>query len=140
MRRTKRAIGVFVIATVLVVGPAAFVALAKGHSSHSASTTTLDLVNLDPTDPTVNYGETITFAVDTTETTRPFVQLSCFQGGDLVYSKSAGFFPDYSFSTTYTLSSAYWSGGAADCTATAYYFTSTGRERVLTALDFPVAS
>jgi hypothetical protein len=139
MRRTKRAFGVFVIATVLVVGPAAFVALAKGHGSHTASATTIDVVNVDPLDSTVNYGDTITFSV-TTSATRPFVQLSCFQAGDLVYSKSAGFFADYSFSNTYTLSSSYWSGGAADCTATAYYFTSTGREQVLTTLDFPVAA
>lgn len=139
MRKTKRAITVWVITLALLVGPAAFVALAKG-GSHVASRSTLRVVMVDPADTVANYGDVITFSVDTTETTRPFVGLACMQGEDLVYSKSAGIFPSYSFSQTFTLSSAWWPGGAAECTATLYYFTSNGRERRIGTLDFPVAA
>jgi hypothetical protein len=139
MLRTKRAIGVFVIATLLVVGPAAFVGLAKGRHS-GVSATSLEVVNVDPTDTVNNYGDTITFTVDTNATSYPFVALVCFQGEDMVYSKTVGIFPDYSWSQNFLLSSAWWSGGAADCTASVYYFTSNGRERTVASLAVPIAA
>ena len=138
MIKKRRAFGVFVVTVALVVGPAAFVAFAKGRTSHATST--FEVVNVDPTDTANNYGDTVTFTVDTNQTTRPFVGLTCYQGDDLVYAKSAGFFDDYMFSNTYTLSSSWWSGGAADCSANLYYFTTTGRERSLGTLTFPVAA
>ncbi len=140
MARTRRAFGVFLITTALVAGPTAFMALAKGRGNHGRSVSTLEVVMVDPTDPVANYGDLVTFAVSTTETGRPFVQLSCFQGDDLVLSQSAGFFSGYPFTQSYGLWSAYWTGGAADCTAEMYYFTTNGRERVITTLDFPVAA
>ena len=140
MAKTRRAFGVFVITAALVVGPAALVALAKGRGSYAASTSTLEVVMVDPADSVANHGDLITFDVTTSETGRPFVQLSCFQGGDLVFSQSAGFFSGYPFRQSYGLSSVYWTGGAADCTAELYYFTTNGRERVIATLDFPVAA
>jgi hypothetical protein len=140
MAKTRRAFGVFVITVALVVGPAAFIALAKGRGSHGASASTLEVVMVDPTDPVANYGDLVTFVVATSETGRPFVQLSCFQGRDLVFSQSAGFFSGYPFTQSYGLWSVYWTGGAADCTAQLYYFTTNGRERVIATLDFPVAA
>ena len=87
-----------------------------------------------------NYADQITFTVSTTATSRPFVALDCYQGGVRVYSFSAGIFPDYLFTDTYTLKSSYWTGGSADCTAQAYYTQSNGREVIFDRLDFPVAS
>jgi hypothetical protein len=83
-----------------------------------------------------HYGGQLTFTVSTTATSRPFVALACYQGGTMVYSMSAGFFPEYPFMTTYTLQSDYWTGGAANCTATGYYFTSNGRENVFATKTF----
>ena len=142
MIKTRRAFGVFLVTVALVVGPAAFMAIAAkgGRPVAGASGATLDVVNVDQTDPVLNYGDTATFVVDTSATGRPFVQLSCYQGGDLVYSQSAGFFADYPFRQTYQLSSVYWTAGAANCVAELYYFTSTGRERVIATLNFPVAA
>jgi hypothetical protein len=66
------------------------------------------------------------------------VSLTCSQGGALVYSMTAGFFPDYPWTTTYTLKSNAWTGGAADCTATLYYITGNGKEPVLATLPIHV--
>jgi hypothetical protein len=63
-----------------------------------------------------NWNDKITFDVSTTETTQPHVQLVCFQNGDVVYGA------DWPVTPVLTLSSRAWQGGAAECTATAYYF------------------
>jgi hypothetical protein len=69
---------------------------------------------------TPNYGDTITFVVSTTATTRPWVRVDCFQGSTMVGGGSAGFFPEYLWSQDFGLQSASWTGGAADCTAKLY--------------------
>jgi hypothetical protein len=74
----------------------------------------------DASDTVVNHGDVITFRVATTATDRPFVSVQCKQGGTLVYSASAGYFPDYPWSTDFTLSSNSWTSGDADCTARLY--------------------
>lgn len=63
-----------------------------------------------------NWGDKITFDVVTSETTQPHVQVVCFQNGDVVFGA------DWPSTPVLTLSSRAWTGGAADCTATAYYF------------------
>jgi hypothetical protein len=87
------------------------------------------------------YGDKITFAVSTTATDRPFVRLACSQNGAVVYGASAGFFADYlsPWEQNFTLSSDYWTGGAADCTATLYYYDGK-RFRDLASLSFPVSA
>ena len=71
-----------------------------------------------------NWSDKVTFTVSTTATDKPSVKLNCTQGGALVYTSSAGFYPDYPWpwAQTFTLASGAWTGGAADCTASLYYF------------------
>jgi hypothetical protein len=89
--------------------------------------------NLSP-----NYGDRLTFEVKTSATTRPMVALTCSQSGTQVYSMTAGFYPDYPWTTTYTLSSNRWTGGAADCTASLYYIAGNGKESVLASIPISV--
>lgn len=74
-----------------------------------------------------NWGDTVTFDVSTTATTQPHVSLTCSQGGTVVYGAAAGFYDSYPwpYAKIMTLSSAAWTGGAADCTAKLYYFGGT---------------
>jgi hypothetical protein len=95
------------------------------------------LVVLDPTDGLPHVGQDVTLEVSTTTTTRPFVALNCSQHGALVYSNSVGLFDDYPQQNV-MLASSMWTGGAADCTATAYYFTNNGAERVIGTKNFGV--
>ena len=83
-----------------------------------------------------SWGDTLTFKVSTTATDRPFVQLDCFQNGSRVYAFQAGFFSGYPWSTSYSLSSQSWTGGAADCKASLIYTRSSGRVTTLTTLSF----
>ena len=113
----------------------------KGQNGGGGATTgggTISLRLLDSTDGKAHWGGKVTFDVATTATTRPMVALTCTQGGDLVYTMTAGFFPDYPWTTTYTLRSNAWTGGAADCTAKLYYITGNGKEPVLATLQVPV--
>ena len=76
------------------------------------------------TDAVPNHGDQVTFNVSSTATTQPMVRLECRQGSDLVYTASAGFYPDYpwQWAQTFTLESTLWASGAADCTGTLYYY------------------
>ncbi|KRB48322.1 hypothetical protein ASD90_08760 [Terrabacter sp. Root181] len=95
-------------------------------------------VNVD--DPVVNYGDQVTFTVSTTVTDRPMVKLYCYQDGTEVYWSSAGFFPDYPWpwARDFTLRSDYWTGGAADCTATLYYSAGHNKFPTLATTSFHV--
>jgi hypothetical protein len=66
-----------------------------------------------------NFDDTITFDVSTTATAYPYVDVTCYQGGALVYSASAGFYPSYPWqgAQLMPLYSPSWSGGSADCKA-----------------------
>jgi hypothetical protein len=70
-----------------------------------------------------NWADQVTFTVSTS-VSQPSVKLSCSQGGVVVAYGSAGFYPGYPWpwAQTFTLSSGAWTGGAADCTATLYYY------------------
>jgi hypothetical protein len=104
----------------------------------SSGTITVVQVSDANADGLPNYSEHITFSVATTATNKPFVQLDCYQSGTRVYGMSAGFFPDYPFTTSFTLRSDYWTGGAAECTARGYYFATNGRQKIFTTLNFTV--
>ena len=65
-----------------------------------------------------NWGDTITFNLTTSEP-KPFVRVSCYQGG-LVYTGSVGYFADYPWTKDFVLSSMSWPSGAANCTAMLY--------------------
>ena len=88
-----------------------------------------------------NWGDSISYTVSTTATIYPYVSTQCTQGGVLVLSDSAGFFPSYAWpaSRVITLSTARWTGGAASCTAKLYSMDS-GSQTILNSLSFSVGA
>jgi hypothetical protein len=86
-----------------------------------------------------NFGDTITFNVSTSASW-PSVELDCYQSGTLVYSATRGFYPTYMWSDNYLLEGGYWSGGAADCTATLYSTNKNGSNTTLATLSVPVGA
>lgn len=135
-----RSAAIFTSLVVLGVGGTAY----AGNGGKSSS---LSLVVVSTASATTaatsgpHYGDTVTFDVSTSETDRPFVGVACSQNGTPVFGQSAGFFTDYPWPSqqSFTLWSQYWTGGAADCTATLYYFDGK-RLRDLASLRFPVAA
>jgi len=109
-----------------------------GHGGGS-SASSVALVLLNSTDGLPHWGQSVTFSVSTTATNYPDVSLNCYQNGLLVYGAMAGFYSSYPWpgSEIMPLSSPSWTGGAASCTATLWYF--NGRKDVtLTTLSFEV--
>ena len=92
------------------------------HNSGSSLTYTVTTDNNSNGLP--NWGDVIRFTPITTATTAPHVRMLCTQGGTVVYSSQAGYFEGYPWPWTqnFSLSSQSWTGGAADCTATMYFF------------------
>ena len=85
------------------------------------------------------YGDQVTFAFSTSTTDNPQVKLYCYQNGVWVYWNSASFSPDFpAGAKNFTLSSSYWTGGAADCTATLWYMAANGNPRSLASTSFHV--
>jgi hypothetical protein len=126
----------------LVVAPAAYAGKGGGKAgggTTTGGTSSLTLVLVNSTDGVAHQGQTVTFAVATTATDRPFVRVDCYQGTSWVYAASAGFFPDYPWSKDFPLASNMWTSGAADCTAT-MYMSKDGSTRVtnLATLKFHV--
>ena len=70
-----------------------------------------------------NWGDTVTFKISTTAT-EPNVDLTCSQGGTVVYSATTGFYASYPWPWTHnmTLSSQMWTGQSASCVARLYVF------------------
>ena len=108
-------------------------------SHHSSGTSNLALVLLNSTDGSPHYGQQITFKVGTTATTEPQVNLVCSKSGSMVYRAQTGYYATYPWpwTQTMTLSSGAWTGGAANCTATLYYFSGTNTVNLST-LNFDV--
>ena len=125
LRRTTRSIlGLAVLAGLGVAAAAPADARPVDRAGGPATkSSTIQMVPVDAADPVLNFNEQVTFSVSTTVTDRPMVRLYCYQNGAEVYWSSAGFFPDYPWpwARDFTLRSDYWTGGAADCTATLYY-------------------
>jgi hypothetical protein len=136
---------VLAMATILATMATGAAMAAKGGQGHHQSSTgggsiSLVMVTDANGDTLPNYGDQLTFTASTTATNRPFVALDCYKGGVRVYGFSAGIFPDYPWTQIYTLKSSMWTGGAADCTATGYYFTSNGREVIFATMGLPVGA
>ena len=87
-----------------------------------SSTVSLLMVTDGNGNGTPNYSDVVTFQISTSATDAPYVNVTCSQNGNVVYGGSAGFFVSYPWPWTrnFTLSSSYWSGGAADCAAELY--------------------
>jgi hypothetical protein len=105
-----------------------------------SGSSSLALVLLDSTDGVAHWGQRVTFEVSTTATSRPSVSLNCYQNGSWVLTASVGFYPEYPWAQEFSLSSGWWTSGAADCTAQLYYVNSHGKNVNLTSLDVPVAA
>jgi hypothetical protein len=136
MRKDRIAIIVGTIVA-LVVGATAYAA--KPTSSLNLvllpSGTALAAANSEP-----SQGGQITFDVSTTQTNRPSVNVRCYQDGTWVYDGWQSFWPTAPHDPIFTLSSNYWTSGAADCTARLVYFNQQGQERTLASMDFHVAA
>jgi hypothetical protein len=91
----------------------------KGGGKPATAQGTIALVVLDSTDGQAHHGQTVTFAVATSATDRPYVSLNCYQDGVWVLSGTAGFYPDYPWDQSFVLAND-WFTGAGDCTAQLY--------------------
>jgi hypothetical protein len=133
-----------VLALALALVPAALASKGGGGGGGkpggggSAGSNSISLVLLNSSDGLPHWGQQVTFNVSTTAT-EPFVSVTCSRNGSAVYSASAGFFAGYlwPWEQNFTLKSNYWTSGAADCTATLYYYDGH-RTRNLMSLAFHV--
>ena len=84
----------------------------------STGSLTLVMVSDQNGNGSPNWNDTITFNVSTTAA-NPYVTVTCTQNRVVVYTASAGFYPDYLWpgARNMPLSSPAWTGGAASCTA-----------------------
>lgn len=90
-----------------------------GHNSGGGSSSlTWVMVTDNNGNGAPNWGDTITFRI-TTSAQSPYVDLTCSQDGKVVYSASAGFYPDFPWpgAQNMPLESPAWTGGAASCKA-----------------------
>lgn len=85
-----------------------------------------------------SYGSTITFNVQTNQTTQPNVNVRCYQGTAFVYDGWVSLWPGSLTGEDLVLSSDYWTGGAADCTARLVTFNSKGQQQTLASMTFHV--
>lgn len=132
----------FMLAATLIAVLSAAPASAAGRGHGGGGTTTgssLTLVLVNSSDGVPHWGQQITFSVSTTATSEPRVAVRCSQNGVLVYSAETGYYASYPWPWTQimTLSSPSWTGGAADCAGTLYYYSGT-KTVTLSTLNFHV--
>jgi hypothetical protein len=140
-RRTAHAASLVALVVALVVVPAAFAGKGGhgGGGTSSGSSLSLVMVTDNNGDGLPNWGDQVTFKVSTSAA-YPSVELDCAQNGTWVYAQIVGFYPTYFGTQTYTLKSYYWTGGAADCTATLTTTSKNGSRTTLATMSFPVAA
>ena len=138
MRTSTRTTITLVMVSSLVLGIAGS-ALAGGKGGARTGSTLRLVILSEPsaTEGVAHQGDEVTFHVSTSAT-EPYVNVRCYQGEAFVYDSWAGFFPGAWFGRNFTLSSTYWTSGAAECTARLVSFGSNGRERTLTTTGFHV--
>jgi hypothetical protein len=126
--RIARAVqfGALILALALV--PAALAAKGGNGGGRNSDPSSINVVMVNDLNGnrSPNWGDTISFAVSSTATSSPYVNLACYQGGALVASGDGAFFEGGGWGQDMTLKSTLWTGGAADCTATLYYLGSKG--------------
>jgi hypothetical protein len=111
-----------------------------GSTTGGSGSLTLVMVSDRNANGLPNWGDTIRFNVSAS-TAEPHVNLTCSQGGVVVYGASTGYYASYPWPWTQnmTLSSTNWSGGAAACTATLQAYSGTSVSTLGT-LSFSVAA
>jgi len=129
---------------VLAIVPTAFAGKGgngggKGNTTRADPSGSFSLALVDSTDGVAHWGQHITFNVTSTATYY-FVGVSCYQGGARVYRQDKGFYVGWPLDQrNFTLMSAAWTGGAADCTAELYSQYSDGsNQQTLATTSFPV--
>jgi hypothetical protein len=138
--RAGRAVTVpLVLAGAMALTAPAFAGKPAPSGTSGGSGSSLSLVVKSGTDSVANHAETVTFNVQSS-TYKKWVDLFCYQNGQQVFSQSAGFFPEYPWTTDYVLSSSNWTSGAADCSAKLYTVNSRGRQSTLATLSFHVSA
>ena len=87
-----------------------------------------------------NFGDTVTFNVNTTATSQPYVNVLCYQNGVQVMNSWNGFF-DQALNPTrnFALYSPSWQSGAASCTASVSMYTKRGTAQ-LASVSFQVGA
>lgn len=140
MVNARRIVTVLSLVSVFALGTAGAATAGKSTARDGRRSGTLTLVLLESTDGQAHYGQDVTFRMTTTATDKPLVQANCKQNGVLVYTHSAGFYPNYPWpwAQTFHLASAAWTGGAADCTAKLYASDRHGGFVTLKTISFPV--
>ena len=136
---SKIAVAVTVVFTLVFAG-AALAGKSSGSSSIAGPylvTASTDGAVTGAATITPSFGQTITFNVSTTETSNPFVNLKCYQGGVLVANGWSAFFPGGT-GQDFGLYSPMWKSGAANCRADLGMVTSNGRWKVLASTSFAV--
>lgn len=105
------------------------------------TTSTMQMEVLTGGDQIPNWGDVVTFHVSTNATTEPHVDLTCTQGGTVVYGATTGYYATYPWPWTQdmTLSSQMWTGGNAACTARLYMLDGS-RTYTLASLSFTAFS
>jgi len=108
-----------------------------------AGKSTISLVTLNASTTGASTGPTmgsqVSFNVSTTATSKPFVDVQCYQNGTWVYEQWQGFFAGWTGGQTFTLGpTGLWQSGAADCTADLVSLDSY-KPRVLTSMKFHVS-
>jgi hypothetical protein len=124
-RATRALVVPVALVTALTASAPAFAGKGGGAKpSGTSGSSSLRLVLVNSTDGLPHYGQDVRFDVSTTQTSEPHVRLSCSQGGSVVLTAQTGYYASYPWpsSQTMTLASGAWTGGAADCTATLYWF------------------
>ena len=140
-RSTVLRIAVLAIAVcALALVPASFAAKGKpgggGGSGGSLGVVMVDDANADGAP---NYAESMTFNVSSTSE-KPYVNVRCYQGTAFVYDGWAAFYAGAWFGQTFILSSTYWAGGAAECTARLVTYSRNGAERTNATMNFSVGA
>ena len=141
-RRLALAVSILALALAAALAPAALAAKGSGGGGKptSGSSSSLSLVLLNSNDGLPHWGQQVRFDVSTTATNEPHVSLKCSQNGSLVYTAQTGYYDSYPWPSTqtFTLSSGAWTGGDADCNATLYSLSNSGRATTLATLGFHV--
>lgn len=113
----------FSVAPLAIAGKGGAGAAGGGKPSGSAGTATIAIAE-GYADPRTNG--TVAFAISTTATTQPYVNLKCSQGGVVVYDGYEGYFEHALDDGIFRLASNGWNSGDADCTATVVKYSSKG--------------
>jgi hypothetical protein len=153
IRKPTWAGAAIMIALALALAPAALAGKSSGGRGgggggchHCAPSSTGSFVGTNPVMVTDNgtsglsYGDVITFNV-TSSASYYFVELDCYQSTTLVYASTVGFYAGWPWSRNYTLQSAGWTGGAANCSARLYSALSDGsNQQTLATQSFNVGA